>query len=72
MILFTTTMGNRFGISGLGSEPVRGRRDDNERDSESYRPTEEPRTVPDTYSTGLSSPSRPEQENRIAVMKEVK
>jgi len=55
-------MGNRIGISGLGTEPVRGRRDDNVLESESYRPTKEPRTLLGTYSTNISSPSRPEQE----------
>ena len=55
-------MGNRFSISGLGSELIRGRRDDNERDSESTRPSEEPHPILGTYSIYLSSPSRPEQE----------
>ena len=55
-------MGNRFGILGLGSEPVRGRTDVDKRESESTRPTEEPHPVLGTYSTYLSSPSRPEYE----------
>jgi len=39
-------MGNRFGVQGLGTEPIRSIRDvDNARTSEKYRPTEDPVTA---------------------------
>ena len=60
-------MGNRFGISGLGSEPVRRRRDVDDRASESYRPPEEFGKVLGAYSTVISSLSQSE----LAVKKEV-
>ena len=55
-------MGNRFGISGLGSEPVRGIRDVDGGASERSIQTENPYPVLGTYSKHLSSPSFPERE----------
>jgi len=55
-------MGNRFGISGLGSESVRGRRDVDSGDSERTRPIEDLSPELGTYIISLSRPSCPEQE----------
>jgi len=64
-------MGNRFGIPGLGTEPVRGRRADNERDSGSYRPTEEFGRALGTHSTVVSSPSQYELKVETKISEEV-
>ena len=40
-------MGNRFGVQGLGAEPIHSTRDDDRsRTSEENRPTEDPVTDP--------------------------
>ena len=48
-------MGNQFGIPGLGTEPVRDRRDVNERDSETNRPPKEFGNQLGTNSTVVTS-----------------